>query len=84
MKEKNKIMFIREIEKLVRNIADKKRWDCYEILYLDITLNNEGNFQKADITIIYKNDNDNLEVITSKFNKITEKNFFKNARIHLD
>ena len=30
MKEKNKIMFIREIEKLVKNIADKEQWDCYE------------------------------------------------------
>ena len=82
MKEKNKIMFIKEIEKLVKNIADKEQWDCYEILKLDITLNNDGNFLNADIAIIYNDKNDFAGILKSKFNKITQKSLLENAIIY--
>ena len=80
MKEKNKIMFIREIEKLVKNIADKKQWDCYEILKLDIIIDDDV-LVLADIVIFYSDKNDFDGVLKSKFNKITQKSLLENAII---
>ena len=80
MKEKNKIMFIREIEKLVKNIADIKQWDCYEILKLDIILDNDV-LVLADLVVFYRDKNDFDGVLKSKFNKITQKSLLDNAII---
>ncbi len=80
MKEKNKIMFIKEIEKLVKNIADKKQWDCYEILKLDIICDDDV-LVLADIVIFYRDKNDFDGVLKSKFNKITQKSLLDNAII---
>ena len=81
MKEKRKIIFIKEIEKLVKNIADKKRWDCFEILKLDIILDDDNNLVLADIVIFYRDENDFDGVLKSKFNKITQKSILENAII---
>ena len=80
MKEKNKIMFIRKIEELVKNIADKKQWDCYEILKLDIICDDDV-LVLADIVIFYSDKNDFDGVLKSKFNKITQKSLLENAII---
>ena len=80
MKEKNKIMFIREIEKLVKNIADKKQWDCYEILKLDIICDDDV-LVLADLVVFYRDKNDFDGVLKSKFNKITQKSILENAII---
>ena len=80
MKEKNKKMIIREIEKLVKNIADKKQWDCYEILKLDIIIDDDV-LVLADIVIFYSDKNDFDGVLKSKFNKITQKSLLENAII---
>ena len=80
MKEKNKIMIIREIEKLVKNIADKKQWDCYEILKLDIILDDDV-LVLADLVVFYRDKNDFDGVLKSKFNKITQKSLLDNAII---
>ena len=80
MKEKEK-MFKEKIEGLVEIIAERKRWDCYEILNLDVILDN-GELVLADITVFYRDKNDFDEVLTSKFNKITQKGLLKNAIIY--
>ena len=80
MKEKEK-MFREKIENLVEKIANKKRWDCYEILNLDVILD-DGKFAEADITVFYSDENDFDEVMKSKFNKITRKNILSNAKIY--
>ena len=80
MKEKNKIMFIREIEKLVKNIADKKQWDCYEILKLDIICDDDV-LVLADLVVFYRDKNDFDGILKSKFNKITQKSILENAII---
>ncbi len=78
MKEK---MFKGKIERLIEIIANKKRWDCYEILNLDVILD-DGKFVEADITVFYSDENDFDEVLKSKFNKITQKNLLSNAKIY--
>jgi len=80
MKEKEK-MFKEKIERLIEIIARKKRWDCYEILNLDVIMDH-GKFVKADITVFYSDENDFDEVLKSKFNKITQKNLLSNAKIY--
>ena len=70
-----------KIENLDERIANKKRWDCYEILNLDVILD-DGKLVLADITVFYRNKNDFDEVLTSKFNKITQKGLLKNAIIY--
>ena len=80
MKEKRKIMFIREIEKLVKNIADKKQWDCYEILKLDLICDDDV-LVLADLVVFYRDKNDFDGVLKSKFNKITQKSILENAII---
>ena len=80
MKEKEK-MFREKIERLIEIIAKKKRWDCYEILNLDVILD-DGKFAEADITVFYSDENDFDEVLKSKFNKITQKNLLRNAVIY--
>ena len=57
MKEKEK-MFKEKIERLIEIIARKKRWDCYEILNLDVILTEGGKFVEADITVFYSDEND--------------------------
>ena len=78
MKEK---MFKEKIENLIGKIANKKRWDCYEILNLDVILN-DGKFVGANITVFYSDENDFDEVLKSKFTKITKKNILSNAKIY--
>ncbi len=80
MKEKRK-MFKEKIERLNEIIARKKRWDCYEILNLDVILD-DGKFVEADITVFYSDENDFDEVLKSKFKKITQKNLLSNAKIY--
>ena len=80
MKEKEK-MFKEKIERLIEIIAKKKRWDCYEILNLDVILD-DGKFAEAEITVFYSDENDFDEVLKSKFNKITQKNLLRNAVIY--
>ena len=80
MKEKEK-MFREKIERLIEIIAKKKRWDCYEILNLDVILD-DGKFAEAEITVFYSDENDFDEVLKSKFNKITQKNLLSNAKIY--
>jgi len=78
MKEK---MFREKIERLIEIIANKKRWDCYEILNLDVILD-DGKFAEAEITVFYSDKNDFDEVLKSKFKKITQKDLLKNAKIY--
>ena len=74
-------MFREKIERLIEIIAKKKRWDCYEILNLDVILD-DGKFAEADITVFYSDENDFDEVLKSKFKKITRKDLLKNAMIY--
>ena len=78
MKEK---MFKEKIVRLIEIIAKKKRWDCYEILNLDVILD-DGKFVEANITVFYSDENDFDEVMKSKFKKITQKDLLKNAMIY--
>ena len=78
MKEK---MFKEKIGRLIEIIVKKKRWDCYEILNLDVILD-DGKFAEADITVFYSDENDFDEVMKSKFKKITQKDLLKNAMIY--
>ncbi len=78
MKEK---MFKEKIEGLVEIIADRKGWDCYEILKLDVILD-DGELVLADITVFYRDKNDFDGVLESKFNKITQKGLLGNAIIY--
>ncbi len=80
MKEKEK-MFKEKIERLIEIIARKKRWDCYEILNLDVFLD-DGKFVEANITVFYSDENNFDEVMKSKFKKITQKNLLSNAKIY--
>lgn len=80
MKEKEK-MFREKIERLIEIIARKKRWDCYEILNLDVILD-DGKFVEATITVFYSDKNDFDEVLKSNFRKITRKNILSNAKIY--
>ena len=77
MKEK---MF-KEIVRLIEIIAKKKRWDCYEILNLDVILD-DGKFAEANITVFYSDENGFDEVLKSKFTKITRKGILSNAKIY--
>lgn len=79
MKEK---MFKEKIKRLIEIIAKKKRWDCYEILNLDVILDDHGKFVEANITVFYSDENDFDEVLKSKFIKITQKNLLSNAKIY--
>ena len=78
MKEK---MFKEKIERLIEIIARKKRWDCYEILNLDVILD-DGKFVEADITVFYSDENDFDEVLKTKFKKITQKDLLSNAMFY--
>lgn len=80
MKEKEK-MFREKIEGLVEIIADRKSWDFYKILNLDVILN-DGKLTVADITVNYRDENGIDEQLVSRFNKITQKDFLKNAMIY--
>ena len=80
MKEQRK-KFKEKIESLVEIIADRKGWDCYEILKLDVILD-DGELVLADITVFYRDKNDFDEVLESKFNKITQKGLLENAIIY--
>ncbi len=78
MKEK---MFKEKIERLIEIIANKKRWDCYEILNLDVILD-DGKFAEANITVFYSDENDFDEVLKSKLKKITQKDLLSNAMFY--
>ena len=65
MKEKKKLIFIKEIENLVKNIANIKQWDCYEILKLDIILDDDI-LVLADIVVFYRDKNDFNGVLNIK------------------
>ena len=65
MKEKKKLIFIKEIENLVKNIANIKQWDCYEILKLDITCDDDI-LVLADIVVFYRDKNDFNGVLNIK------------------
>lgn len=80
MKEKEK-MFKEKIKGLVEIIADRKGWDCYEILKLDVILDDDV-LVLADITVFYRDKNDFDGVLESKFNKITQKGLLENAIIY--
>ena len=80
MKEQRK-KFKEKIERLIEIIAKKKRWDCYEILNLDVILD-DGKFVEANITVFYSDENDFDEVLKSKFKKINQKDLLKNAMIY--
>ena len=81
MKEKEK-MFREKIEGLVEIIADRKGWEFYKILNLDVILDNHGKFVVADITVNYRDENGIDEQLVTTFNKITQKDFLRNARIY--
>jgi len=78
MKEK---ILKEKIVRLIEIIAKKKRWDCYEILNLDVILD-DGKFVEANITVFYSDENDFDEVLKSKFTKITRKGILSNAKIY--
>lgn len=78
MKEK---MFKEKIERLIEIIARKKQWDCYEILNLNVILD-DGKFVEADITVFYSDESDFDGVLKSNFNKITQKDILSNAIIY--
>ena len=74
---------IREkIEFLVRVIADRKRWGLYDILILDVILDNDSKFAEAYITVNYRDESGINEQMVSKFNKITQKDILSNAKIY--
>lgn len=81
MKEKRK-MFKEKIENLVEIIADRRGWDSYEILNLDVFLYADGKFAAADITVNYRDCNGNNEQLVSWFNKITQKELLEKAKIY--
>ena len=82
MKEKERI-FREKIEGLVEIIADRKGWDSYEILNLDVFLYaDDGKFAVADITVNYRDENGIDEQLVSRFKKITQKDLLENARIY--
>ena len=80
MKEKEK-MFREKIEGLVEIIADRKGWEFYKILNLDVILVG-GKFAVADITVNYRDENGIDEQLVATFNKITQKDLLKNTRIY--
>ena len=85
MKEKEMKLrekFKEKIEGLVEIIADRKGWDFYKILNLDVILYEDGKFAVADITVNYRDENGIDEQLVSRFNKITQKDFLENARIY--
>ena len=75
-------MKLREkIEGLVEIIADRKGWEFYKILNLDVILVG-GKFAVANVTVNYRDENGVNEQLVSRFNKITQKDFLENARIY--
>ncbi len=81
MKEKRK-MFREKIEGLIEIIANRKGWDSYEILNLDVFLYADGKFAAADITVNYRYENGVNEQLVSWFNKITQEELLKKAKIY--
>ena len=75
-------MFKEKIEGLVEIIADRKGWEFYKILNLDVILDDRGKLVIADITVNYRDENGIDEQLVSRFNKITQKDLLKNARIY--
>lgn len=74
---------IREkIKRLVEIIANKKRWEFYRILNLDVILNNKGKFAEANITVNFCDKNGIPEQLVSSITKITQKDFLSNAKIY--
>ena len=88
MKEKMiKEMKLREkfrgkIEGLIEIIADRKGWDFYKILNLDVILYEDGKFALAYVTVNYRDENGIDEQLVTTFNKITQKDFLENAKIY--
>lgn len=80
MNEKEK-MFKEKIEGLIEIIADRKGWEFYKILNLDVILVG-GKFAVADITVNYRDENGIDEQLVATFNKITQKDFLSNAKIY--
>ena len=79
MKEKEKMF--KKIENLIEIISDLKAWDCYEILKLDININDDDELELVDIVVFYRDKNDFDGVFKLKFDKITTKRFIKNTII---
>ena len=80
MKEKEKF-YKEKIQNLVEIIADIIEWDCYEILKLDININDDDELELVDIVVFYRDKNDFDGVFKLKFDKITTKRFIKNTII---
>ena len=78
-KEKEKILkkILKKIENIIEIIADLKVWDCYEILKLDIIINDDDELELVDIVVFYRDKNDFDGVFKLKFDKITTKRFIK-------
>ena len=76
MKEKEKI-YKEKIQNLVEIIADIIQWDCYEILKLDININDDDELELVDIVVFYRDKNDFDGVFKSKFDNITTKRLVK-------
>ena len=76
MKEKEKI-YKEKIQNLVEIIADIIEWDCYEILKLDININDDDELELVDIVVFYRDKNDFDGVFKNKFDKITTKRLIK-------
>ena len=81
MKEKEK-MFKERIVGLIEIIADRKGWEFYKILNLDVVLYEDGKFAVADITVNYRDENGIYEQLVSRFSKITQKDLLSNAKIY--
>ena len=83
LEEIEKEQQIREkIEYLVEVIADRKGWSFYDILILDVILDNDGKFVQGYITVNYRDESGINEQMVSKFNKITQKDILSNAKIY--
>ena len=76
MKEKEKF-YKEKIQNLVEIIADIIQWDCYEILKLDININDDDELELIDIVVFYRDKNDFDGVFKSKFDNITTKRLVK-------
>lgn len=81
MKEKEK-MIREKIEELIEIIADRMGWVYYKIIELMIILDNNDSFLVADVTVNYRDENGINEQLTSRFNKITQKDLLSNAKIY--
>lgn len=74
--------FSEKIVGLIEIIADRKGWEFYKILNLDVVLYEDGKFAVADITVNYRDENGIDEQLVSRFSKITQKDLLSNAKIY--